>query len=48
MPRIVGLGAGVALGVGGYFAAARVLGLSESHEAWLMIRRRIPFLPKPA
>jgi putative peptidoglycan lipid II flippase len=48
LPRIVGLGAGVALGVGGYFGAARLLGLSESHEAWLLIRRRIPFLPKPA
>jgi putative peptidoglycan lipid II flippase len=48
LPRIVGLAAGVGLGVGGYFGAARVLGLSESHEAWRMIRRRIPFLPKPA
>ena len=48
LPRLLGLTAGVGLGVGGYFAAARLLGLSESHEAWRLIRRRIPFLPKPA
>ena len=48
LPRIVGLAAGVGLGMGGYFGAARILGLSESHEAWRMIRRCIPFLPKPA
>ncbi len=42
LPRIIGLGLGVAGGGGGYFAAARLLGLKESAEAWRMIRRRLP------
>jgi putative peptidoglycan lipid II flippase len=48
IPEVLGLGPAVALGVAGYFAAARLLGLSESAEAWRMIRRRLPFRPRAA
>ena len=48
VPDFVSLGPAVALGVGAYFGAARLLGLSESAEAWRMIRRRMPFRARPA
>ncbi len=48
VPRIFGLGGGIGAGAGGYFAVARLLGLEESAQAWAMIRRRLPFLPRPA
>jgi putative peptidoglycan lipid II flippase len=48
IPKVIGLGAGVGAGAGAYFAAARLLGLEESAEAWRMIRRRLPFRPRPA
>ncbi len=48
VPKVIGLAAGVGAGAGGYFAVARLLGLRESAEAWRMIRRRLPFLPRPA
>jgi putative peptidoglycan lipid II flippase len=48
VPDILALGPAVALGVAGYFGAARLLGLSESAEAWRMIRRRLPFRPRAA
>jgi putative peptidoglycan lipid II flippase len=47
-PKIFALLPAVALGVGGYFGAARVLGLSESGEAWRLIRRRLPFRARAA
>lgn len=40
--RAVGLAATVAVSVLGYFGAAWALRLSESREAWRMIRRRLP------
>jgi putative peptidoglycan lipid II flippase len=43
LPLIVGLGLGVAFGAAGYFAAAHLLRLQESQEAWSLIRRRLPF-----
>ncbi len=41
--RMTRLGPAVVAGAIGYFTAARVLGLSESAEAWALIRRRLPF-----
>jgi peptidoglycan biosynthesis protein MviN/MurJ (putative lipid II flippase) len=38
----VGLAVAVGAGVLTYFVAARVLRLSESAQAWRMIRRRLP------
>jgi putative peptidoglycan lipid II flippase len=43
VPLVARLGPAVGLGIAGYFGAARLLGLSESAEAWGMIRRRLPF-----
>jgi len=48
IPDVLGLGPAVGLGVAGYFGAARLLGLTESAEAWRMIRRRLPFRPRPS
>jgi putative peptidoglycan lipid II flippase len=48
IPDILALGPAVVLGVAGYFGAARLLGLSESAEAWRMMRRRLPFRPRAA
>ncbi|HZK99538.1 MAG TPA: murein biosynthesis integral membrane protein MurJ [Caulobacteraceae bacterium] len=48
VPSILALGPAVALAVGGYFGAARIVGLSESGEAWRLIRRRLPFGRRPA
>ncbi|MHB8529442.1 MAG: murein biosynthesis integral membrane protein MurJ [Caulobacteraceae bacterium] len=44
------LGLGVAVGVGAltYFAAARLLRLQESHDAWALIRRRLLGAPRAA
>jgi putative peptidoglycan lipid II flippase len=41
--RAVGLAIAIAVAVGAYFAAARLLRLEESGDAWRMIRRRLPF-----
>ena len=40
--NFLSLGPAIVLGIAGYFGAAWLLGLSESGEAWRMIRRRIP------
>jgi putative peptidoglycan lipid II flippase len=48
LPEALALGPAVALGVAGYFGAARLLGMSESAEAWRMIRRRLPFRARAA
>jgi putative peptidoglycan lipid II flippase len=40
--RAVGLGAAISVSVPIYFAAARVMRLDESVQAWRMIRRRLP------
>ena len=40
--RAGALGCAIAAGGAGYFLAARLLGLEESHQAWRMIARRLP------
>ena len=43
--RSLGLILAIAAAAGAYFAAARLLNLEESGQAWRMIRRRLPFPP---
>jgi putative peptidoglycan lipid II flippase len=40
--RVLGLGLAIGVSVPVYFIAARLLALSESGQAWRMIRRRLP------
>ncbi len=48
VPLAIRLGLAVAAGGIAFFAAARILGLHETGEAWRMIRRRLPFRARAA
>ncbi|MEO8812760.1 MAG: murein biosynthesis integral membrane protein MurJ [Caulobacteraceae bacterium] len=46
--RALGLAAAIGVSAPAYFAAARLMRLGESADAWRMIRRRLPGAPRPA